>query len=61
MKIEDIIQILENRVNNLVNTKGTAFAQGDLNTVVSTETEIMETQNTIEQLKKKAQTETPQV
>lgn len=50
MNITTILQILQNKVNMLTNAKSQAFSVGDLNQVTAVENELLETQNTIQQL-----------
>lgn len=47
MKIEEIIEILENKVSNLKSTLTQLRTSGDLEGIVSTENQMRETENTI--------------
>ncbi len=51
MKMEDIIQIMENRVMVLNSQKSSAYSNGDLAGVASFDLSMTETQNTITQLR----------
>jgi hypothetical protein len=50
MTIEEIKQILTNKLNELQSRKNLAYMSGDLATYASLDTEIVETQATIDKL-----------
>jgi hypothetical protein len=52
MKIEEIIFILENRIKSLTQQRDQAVMSGNLELVVQIDIELLETQNTIDSLKK---------
>jgi hypothetical protein len=51
MNLEMIIKIMENKLTNLRNAKLMAENNGQLDAVVAMEAEILETENTLTQLK----------
>jgi len=51
MKIEEIIFILENKIKNLEQQKNAAIMAGDLEMVTVIDTQIVETQITLDRLK----------
>jgi hypothetical protein len=54
MNVTDIIRIMANKLTNLRNAKIMAETNGQLEVVVAMEQDIMETENTIAQLKQVA-------
>jgi hypothetical protein len=52
MKIEEIIFILENRIKSLMQQRDNAIMSGNLDIVNQIDAELVETQNTLETLKK---------
>jgi hypothetical protein len=50
MKIEDIKQILVNKINSLVDSKGLAVQRGDLTVVEKIDAELAENEQTLNQL-----------
>jgi hypothetical protein len=50
MTIDEIKQILQNKLNELTSRKNLAYMSGDLTTYTSLDTEIAETQATIDKL-----------
>jgi len=52
MKIEEIVFILENKIKNLEQQKNAAIMAGDLEMVTAIDIQIVETQITLDTLKK---------
>jgi uncharacterized ferredoxin-like protein len=51
MTIDELLSILNNKMNNLVSQKGNAFLSGDAETVLKIESEIANLQLIIDKLK----------
>lgn len=52
MKVEEIIFILENRIKSLIQQRDNAVMSGNLDIVNQIDAELIETQNTLDTLRK---------